>query len=148
MFCKQPEEHQKLSEYKVTVRTGEYRWAGTNSLVQIIVVGDIGVTKMHKLDNSGVASLRTALASGDDRERGDTRKYSFEDINVGNIEYISLFLDKTLEVKDYWYVEYVNVRRFGKDGKDGKSFAMFPMHSWITEDHEKVVLRLFGICLD
>ena len=97
---------------------------------------------MHKLDNSGLASLRTSLASGDDRERGDTRKYYFEDINVGNIEYISLFLDKTLEVKDYWYIEYVNVRRFGKDGKDGKSLAMFPMHSWITEHrhHEKVIL--------
>ena len=101
-------------------------WAGTNSLVQIIIVGDQGVTKLQKLDNWG-----------DDNERGDTEKYTFEDINVGKIEYISLFLDKTFGIQDYWYVDYVIVKKSGSQG--GKSKDVFPIFSWITEDHESII---------
>ena len=119
---------EKQSEYKVTVKTGEYMWAGTNSLVQIKIIGDMGVTKLQNLDNWG-----------DDNERGDKCRYSFDDINVGNIQYVSLFLDKTMGVQDYWYVDYVKVAKMDRDGKSGKVFLKFPIFSWITENHETII---------
>ena len=103
-------------------------WAGTNSLVQIKIIGDQGATQLQKLDNWG-----------DDNERGDKCKYSFHDKNIGNIEYISLFLDKTVGIADYWYVDYVRIKKFDQDGKPMNCDIHFPFFSWITEDHETIL---------
>ena len=90
-------------------------WAGTNSLVQIKIIGDQGATKLQKLDNWG-----------DDNERGDKCKYSFFDKNIGNIEYISLFLDKTVKIADYWYVDFIKIKKIDLDGKSMNSVSHFP----------------------
>ena len=103
-------------------------WAGTNSLVQIKIIGDQGATQLQKLDNWG-----------DDNERGDKCKYSFEDRNIGKIEYISLFLDKTIGIADYWYVDYVKVKKHDYNGKSPNYEAIFPLFAWITDDHETIL---------
>ena len=103
-------------------------WAGTNSLVQIKIIGDQGATQLQKLDNWG-----------DDNERGDKCKYSFEDRNIGKIEYISLFLDKTIGIADYWYVDYVKVKKHDHNGKSPNCEATFPLFAWITDDHETIL---------
>ena len=125
-FGTKSKEPEKLVEYSVTVKTGEFMWAGTNSTVQIILTGDLAVTKMHELDGWG-----------DDHERGDTCKFSFKDINIGTMAYICLFLDKTADITDYWYVDYVRVKWKGK--RNEKINHMFPIYAWITEDHEKII---------
>ena len=125
MFSIGSQGKEKYAEYKVIVKTGEYSWAGTNSLVQLTVIGDSGVTKLHELDTWR-----------DDHEKGDTCQFSFEDINVGNIEYVSLYLDKTAGIQDFWYVDHIIVRKIDKNGKTSETFPVF---SWITENHEKIV---------
>ena len=121
-----PEQAGNLTEYKVVIKTGDYKWAGTDSTVNLTIVGDKSVTKMTPLDVKWV----------DDHERGQKCRFSFKDINVGNIEYITLFLDKTAGMTDYWYVDYVKIKWLEQNIEISVNF---PIYSWITEDHEKVI---------
>ena len=41
-----PEQAGNLTNYKVVVKTGDYKWAGTDSIVNLTIVGEKSVTKM------------------------------------------------------------------------------------------------------
>ena len=111
------------TKYKVTVCTGDMWNAGTDAKVSIVVVGNKGSTREHKLDHKWV----------NDFERKSIDRYTFEDINVGVLEFVIIKMKKTKIDKMFgvlaagdpdWYLERVIVEK-------GVQKQVFPHYQWI-----------------
>ena len=111
------------AKYKVTVCTGDMWNAGTDAKVSIVVVGNKGSTREQKLDHKWV----------NDFERKSIDCYTFEDINVGVLEFIIIKMKKTKIEKMFgvlapgdpdWYLEKVIVEK-------GVQRQVFPHYQWI-----------------
>ena len=77
--------------YKVTAYTGSMEFAGTDETISIAIAGNrdsFTGTKFHSLDKE--------LA--DDFEKGDTDEYTFEDIDIGLIEFVVVKIEKGLRL--------------------------------------------------
>lgn len=104
-------------KYEVKVKTGDDHFSGTNDSVYIVITGLKGETGKHMLDKIFT----------NDHEAGSTGSYSFEDKDVGAIEYITINKEYHL-AEDDWYVDHVEVK------KDGDFKEEFPVYKWLTKN--------------
>lgn len=99
------------TSYKVTVETGAMEGADTNSAVSLIVFGTNGTSQKQALDNFW----------NDDFKKGAKNVFTFEDVDVGAIEYIELSLDSCS-----WYVNHINIEKNGEQ-------IYFPIYEWLPQ---------------
>ena len=111
------------AKYKVMVCTGDMWNAGTDARVSIVVVGSLGSTWEHKLDKKWV----------NDFERKAIDSYTFEDVNVGVLEFIIIKMKRAKMDKILgclapgdpdWYLERVIVEK-------GVQKQVFPHYQWV-----------------
>ena len=112
----------KDTEYKIKVKTGSYRWAGTDNYIKLEIIGSKGRTEMQTLDN----------IFRNDFERGQTDEFTIKDIDVGCIEFIGLLVKRWLLHEDRWYVEYIEIGRSTKDENEFEDPVKFPIYSWFV----------------
>ncbi|CBY10063.1 unnamed protein product [Oikopleura dioica] len=101
--------------YKVVVKTGNTKAAGTDADVKIQLIGEESSTKPTKIDNF----------FRDDFERGKVDKFIIKMKNIGDPLLCKLVI-KDKGISPDWYVEFVKV--FCK----GKEF-FFPFYEWVTD---------------
>jgi len=111
-------------KYQVTVKTGDGKYSGTDNSVYIVITGSNGKTSKQLLDKFFV----------NDHETGESNTYSFEDEDVGSIEYVTISNEYNL-ISDDWYVDYIKVRKEGEFG--AHSSATFPVYRWVTDHNCK-----------
>ena len=104
-------------EYKVTISTGDIKYAGTDADVFITVVGEKGVTKCQPLDHWFC----------DDFERGANEDYTFSDIDIGRLEFIIIKMETTMAVfgDNDWFLDRVEVTKTGDTRR-------FPHNQWVS----------------
>ena len=73
-----------VSKYKVTVFTGNFWYAGTDSVIRLSVVGRSGATRLHNLNSKWE----------NDFEAGSTKTYSFLDLDVGPLEFVIVKMEQ------------------------------------------------------
>ena len=106
--------------YKIVIRTGDELYSGTDSTVEIKIIGSEGETNLHKLDKT----------FRNDFERRSTNSFKLKSEDVGDIECIILKIQADFNVKDIWYINYIQVV---KDPPHGKS-TYFPIYQWIAKN--------------
>ncbi len=84
-------------KYKVTVRTSNVVYGGTDGTGQIKIVGDTGSTSLYTLNN---------WYDGFEKDK-DLNVFTLNDIKIGDIQYIFLRLCKSNEeaTPNHWFVE-------------------------------------------
>ena len=115
-------------KYTVTIKTGEEWHSGTSSKLTLKIVGSQGETNVHNIDHLFQKPL----------QRGALDKFSLDDEDVGEIEYLSLMLSSKVTIvkgyEDSWYLEFIIVE---KDRPNGGS-STFPFYQWVTKlNHRK-----------
>ena len=104
-------------EYVVRVKTGSQTYAGCDNDIRLEIHGTKGNTKLHSLDNF----------FGNCFETSQVDDFKFKDVDVGEIEYVGVLVEKWLLNKDSWYLEYIEiVERSGTHGGP----IRFPVYSW------------------
>lgn len=106
-----------MSNYRVTVQTGDVRWASTDANVQIQFLGMIGDSLLMKLDNSD-----------DNFERGHVDRFDLTTPDVGWINEVRLKHDRD-GIGDGWYVDWVEVI----DLDNGITYKV-PFDRWLDAD--------------
>ncbi|XP_072360849.1 polyunsaturated fatty acid 5-lipoxygenase-like isoform X2 [Scyliorhinus torazame] len=102
--------------YKVTVRTGEIEYAGTNSYVYCMLIGERGESQRISLDKYLQRDLH----------RGDVEQYDIpSDQDIGNIWFVKLEVTKYI-VEDYWFCLSVLV-----ETPSGETLH-FPCYKWLN----------------
>ena len=111
-------------KYKVTVRTNNVVYGGTDGTVQIKIIGDTTSTNLYTLNN---------WYDGFEKDK-DVNVFTVTDIDIGNIRYIFLRLGKSNEeaTPNYWFIEDIEVVRQGS-----KEPVRFPVYEWLVENNEK-----------
>ena len=94
-------------DYKIRIKTGKELYSGTDSIVEIKIIGSAAETKFHKL----VKPFRNNF------ERGARDSFKITSDDVGEIECISLKVQNSLVVIEHEREEFlvVEVRRDGSD---------------------------------
>lgn len=87
--------------YHITVITGNVRLAGTDAQVFIEIIGDKGITSVHKLN--------TPNKSKREFERDQTNHFHIFDINVGQIRAIRIFHDNSGTAPG-WFLDAVLIK--------------------------------------
>ena len=107
-------------DYKIRIKTGKELYSGTDSIVEIKIIGSAAETKFHKL----VKPFRNNF------ERGARDSFKITSDDVGEIECISLKVqvDNISHMKDLWYIDYIQVI---KEPPHGTS-VHFPIFQWIA----------------
>lgn len=118
----------KSVQYKVVVKTGDKKRAGTDANVQIILHDAKGQkTKAAKLDNF----LR------DDFERGQIDKFTVKDtVSLDEIHQIELWRDDAGLYSD-WFCDYVEVTIPRKNQE-----FVFPIYRWIRPEFHYEIQHL------
>jgi arachidonate 5-lipoxygenase len=118
----------KPVQYKVVVKTGDKKRAGTDANIQIILHDAKGQqTKAAKLDNF----LR------DDFERGQTDKFTVKDpVDLSEIHQIELWRDDAGLYSD-WFCDYVEVTN-----SRTKQEFVFPLYRWIRPEFHYFIQHL------
>lgn len=118
----------KSLSYKVVVKTGDKKRAGTDANVRVILHDDKGQkTKAAKLDNF----LR------DDFERGQIDKFTVKDaVDLDEIHQIELWRDDAGMYSD-WFCDYVEVTINKK-----KQEFIFPIYRWIRPEFHYFIQHL------
>ena len=106
--------------YKIVIRTGDELYSGTDSTVEIKIIGSKGETNLHKLDKT----------FRNDFERWSKNSFKFKSEDVGDIECIILKIQADFNIKDIWYINYIQVV---KDPPHGNS-TYFPIFQWIAKN--------------
>jgi len=107
-----------MSNYRVTVQTGDVRWASTDANVQIQLIGAIADSPLMKLDNSA-----------DNFERGNIDRFDLATIDdVGYVNSIRLKHDRD-GIGDGWFVDCVEVIE-----KDNGITYKAPFDRWLDAD--------------
>ncbi|KAK3099754.1 hypothetical protein FSP39_009132 [Pinctada imbricata] len=114
--------------YKITVKTGDRKRAGTDANVTIVLRDCKGnSTKEAKLDNF----LR------DDFERGRTDKFTVKDkTKLDEVHFIELCRDDAGLFSD-WYVDHVTVTI-----KSSDQDFVFPIYRWIRPNFKYRIVHL------
>ena len=107
-------------DYKIRIKTGDELYSGTDSTVEIKIIGTTGETKFHRL----VKPFRNNF------ERGSKDSFKIRSDDVGDIECISLKVLVDLNMKDLWYIDYIQVI---KDPPHG-TLTHFPIFQWIARN--------------
>jgi len=105
-------------EYKVTIFTGDIKYAGTDADIFITVIGEMGATKCQPLDHW----------FHDDFERGASADYTFSDIDIGKVEFIIIKMEaQTMTVfgDNDWFLDRVEVTKTGDTRR-------FPHNQWVS----------------
>lgn len=118
----------KSAQYKVVVKTGDKKRAGTDANVKIILHDSKGQqTKPAKLDNF----LR------DDFERGQRDKFTVKDaVDLNEIHQIELWRDGAGLYSD-WFCDYVEVT----NSRTNQEFV-FPIYRWIRPEYHYLIEHL------
>ena len=113
-------------KYKVTVKTNDVVYGGSDGVVQIKIVGDIGSTTIYTLNN---------WYDGFEKDKHNN-VFSITDIDIGNIIYINLCLMEAQEgaTPNYWFVEDIQVTRHGR-----RELVRFPIYEWLVEDKDREI---------
>ncbi len=101
--------------YQVTLKTGTKSGAGTNANVYISLVGSRGTTGEMPLD----------IPNHDDRENGDTDRYTVRAMDVGRLKEVRIRHDNSGS-RPGWYLSYVKV------GKGNGSPVQFACNRWLA----------------
>jgi hypothetical protein len=88
----------KVAKYKISVRTGDKRGAGTDANVYIILHGETGSTGRYKLESAG-----------NNFERGRVDQFGIEAFDVGELTKITIGHDGT-GFGSGWFLDNVVVR--------------------------------------
>ena len=124
-----------MIQYEIEVKTGAVPGAGTDHQIKIEIVGSNGRTRLRKLDHIRKNDFR----------RGVLDRYTKEDVDVGNIEFIGLSV-KPKHIEDPWYVETIKIgRKITADEGEADYDTVkelivvweeFPIYSWIMSHSE------------
>ena len=127
-FCSSVRMLSSNEVYKIKVKTGDRKRAGTDANVQIILHDCAGnATKESKLDNF----LR------DDFERGRTDKFTVKDkTKLAEVHFIEIWRDDAGLFSD-WYVDHVTVNIKSTD----QDFV-FPIYRWIRPNFRYKIAHL------
>ncbi|XP_059165227.1 lipoxygenase homology domain-containing protein 1-like [Physella acuta] len=111
-------------EYKITVKTGDVKNAGTDASVFITIFGSRGTTGRHYLRGSF--------------ERRDVDTFQVNDKNVGRIRFIEIGHDNGGN-KPGWYLDYVTIDQpvaavNDNDIGSGSTHYLFSFNNWIAAD--------------
>lgn len=87
--------------YHITVITGNVRMAGTDAQVFIEIIGDKGMTSIHRLNSSNKSKREF--------ERNQTNHFHLFDVNVGQIKAIRIFHDNTGTAPG-WFLDAVLIK--------------------------------------
>ena len=110
-------------EYVVKVKTGSQSYAGCDNVIQLEIHGTNGKTELRSLEKLFENCF----------EIGQEDEFKFKDVDVGEIEYIGILVEKWLLHKDNWYLEYIEIiQRSGTSGGPSR----FPVYSWFIPCHE------------
>ena len=107
-------------DYKIRIKTGDELYSGTDSTVEIKIIGTTGETKFHRL----VKPFRNNF------ERGSKDSFKIRSDDVGDIECISLKVLVDLNMKDLWYIDYIQVIKSPPHG----TLTHFPIFQWIARE--------------
>ncbi|XP_077978009.1 allene oxide synthase-lipoxygenase protein-like [Glandiceps talaboti] len=119
------------SDYIVHVRTGDYKGAGTNANVYIVLHND-------KHDRSRELQLDHTFK--DDFERGKLNRFPIYNLaNFGSVVKIELWQDGS-GIKSDWYVDLIEILN-----PNSKQKSTFPVQRWITD--QRLVLQEFDCSL-
>ena len=124
-----------ISSYKIQIKTGNIKNAGTDCRVEVKIVGSKNETSFHELD--------TLLHN--DFERGNIDEFTISDIDIGDIEYLSLIVSQTIYdfSEPNWYIDYMLVTKHNQSVlPDDQSITKncFPIYQWISKsDHGKEI---------
>ncbi|XP_066524496.1 polyunsaturated fatty acid 5-lipoxygenase-like isoform X2 [Hoplias malabaricus] len=119
-----------MPNYIVTVATGSQFYAGTNSYINLTLVGTEGCSKKILLDKYFY----------NDFEKGEVDSYDITvEQNLGEIELVKIIKEKYW-TQDDWYCKYIALKTPAGD------YIEFPCFRWIVDDKE-VVLRNGQACL-
>ena len=115
----------KVAKYKISVRTGDKRGAGTDANVFIVLHGGTGSTGRYKLESAG-----------NNFERGRVDVFGIEAFDVGALTKITIGHDGT-GFGSGWFLDNVTVR----DQTSNKEYK-FQCGRWL----DKVLPALFFCC--
>ena len=107
-------------DYKITVKTGNRKHAGTDANVYIKLSGTVGEDVERLLDNPG----------RDDFERGKTDNFIFKTYDLGDLTELMIRHDDTGN-KPGWYLEEIRVRN-----ENTAKEWFFPCHRWLAIDED------------
>jgi hypothetical protein len=82
-------------KYKISVKTGDVRGAGTDANVFVKLFGESGETEDKKLESSG-----------NNFERGNTDTFSFEALDLGEVTKVRVGHGKFFLVLLFWFVVF------------------------------------------
>lgn len=109
-----------MSSYKISVKTGDKKGAGTDANVYIILHGTGTKTDSYNLDTF----------FKNDFEAGNIDDYSITSaISIPEVQRIELWRD-SWGLFSNWYLEWIEVTSLSS-----KITSIFPVMKWIKEDH-------------
>src|SRR5687767_13942539 len=107
-----------MSSYRVSVQTGDVRWASTDANVKVQLIGSSGSSERMKLDTSA-----------DNFERGNIDRFNLTTVQeIGWIDDVLLTQDGE-GVGDGWNVDWVEVI-----DNDNRIVYKVPFDSWLGDD--------------
>jgi hypothetical protein len=118
-----------MTKYTLRLDTPRKHDAGTNADVEGRIVGSLGSTGWHILDNPG-----------DDREQGSKDYYRFEDVEVGTIITLELRVTRSDADKPSWLLEAAYIAKV-----EPLEMVYLPFNEWINPQSRPSNFRLAQI---
>ncbi|XP_071948707.1 allene oxide synthase-lipoxygenase protein-like [Antedon mediterranea] len=109
------------TNYTVVVKTGDYKGAGTNANVYVILVNATGLKSRE---------ISLDVAWHDDFEAGKSDKFPVKNLkSFGEITELEVWRDGG-DGLDTWFVELIKIM-----DKHTQKVYVFPVHRWVTSKH-------------
>ena len=124
-----------ISSYNIEIKTGNHKNSGTDCRVEMKIIGSKNETSFHELN--------TPLHN--DFERGNIDEFTISDVDIGDIEYLSLIVSKNLYdlSEPNWYIDYMFVTKHNQSvlpDEQSTTKNYFPIYQWISKsDHGKEI---------
>jgi arachidonate 5-lipoxygenase len=115
--------------YQIKIKTGDAPNSGTNSDIQLKIIGSKGETKYCTLDHY----------LHDDFQHGATDTYNVIGADVGDIECLSIYAKPmVIDVMTCsWYIDYIVIVQDPPNG----TVTSFPVYHWISKaDHNREMI--------
>ena len=119
----------------IKIKTGNPKSSGTDCRVEMKIIGSKNETSFHELN--------TPLHN--DFERGNIDEFTISDVDIGDIEYLSLIVSKNLYdlSEPNWYIDYMFVTKHNQSvlpDEQSTTKNYFPIYQWISKsDHGKEI---------
>lgn len=124
-----------MTKYTVRLDTPRKDDAGTNAEVSGRIVGSLGATAWHVLDNPNAW-----FDFGGDREQGSKDYYRFEDAEVGTIITLELSITRSDDDNPSWLLEAAYVAKI-----EPLELVYLPYNQWINPQATASSVRLAQI---